>query len=252
MLSRWRRSGVITTSLSLCVLTILYSCREDPETEVTPPVPNPPTQPPPPTNGLPTNPCAPTISLGYTDKVSYHPDETVTAYLQSSKVVDLCRLDIYDVKGVKAFSIASPLTIQEMNQDHPSTNGFGFNPTIKFPIPASVKSGMYFIENKIPFIVRTPEAVDLLIVYPSNTANAYEESGGKSLYSASDRPPMVSFLRPIALQHFSTVCLTWFSDMKNVKIGYAADSSGRSRPRHSRQPYCPPSYPMSGRAPPKC
>jgi hypothetical protein len=223
MLSRWRRSRGISTCLALCVLTVLYSCRHEEEEAVTPPVVNPPTPPPPPT-GLPTNPCAPTISIGYTDKVSYAPDEQVTAYLQSSKVVELCRLDIYDVKGVKAFSIASPLTVQELNPDHPSTNGFGFNPTIKFPIPATAKSGMYFIENKIPFIVRTPEAIDLLIVYPSNTANAYEESGGKSLYSASDRPPMVSFLRPIALQPFSTVCLTWFSDMKNVKIGYAADA----------------------------
>jgi len=187
---------------------------------VTPPVVPPVT---PPTD-LPSNPCAPSISLGYTDKVSYAPDEEVTAYLQSSAAVTLCRLDIYDVNGVKAFSIASPLTIQSVTTGHPSTDGFGFTPTVKFPIPATVKSGMYLIENKIPFIVRTPDPVDLLIVYPSNTANAYEQSGGKSLYSANDRPSMVSFMRPIALQPFSTVCLTWFSNQKNLKLGYAADA----------------------------
>ncbi|MBL0741627.1 N,N-dimethylformamidase beta subunit family domain-containing protein [Chryseolinea lacunae] len=181
-----------------------------------PPVVDPP-------DDLPKNACGANVTLGYTSKQSYAPDEEVTAFLQSPAAVQLCRLDIYDVKGNVAFSVASPLTEQQVVGNNPSRDGFGFLPTVKFPIPAKVKSGMYFIEGKIPFIVRRKEAVDLLIVYPSNTANAYSESGGKSLYSPQDRPPQVSFLRPIALQPFSTVCLTWFSEMTNVKIGYVAD-----------------------------
>ncbi len=84
-------------------------------------------------------------------------------------------------------------------------------------------SGIYLIENKIPFIVKTREHVDMTIVYPSNTANAYAESGGKNLYSLYHRPFQVSFLRPISLQQRAEFCLKWFSSLKDIQVGYIAD-----------------------------
>jgi hypothetical protein len=79
------------------------------------------------------------------------------------------------------------------------------------------------IEQQIFFIIKTHAQVDLMIVYPENTANAYEKSGGKSLYSSENRPSKVSFLRPIALQSNCVFCLKWFATLRNISIGYIAD-----------------------------
>lgn len=62
-----------------------------------------------------------------------------------------------------------------------------------------------------------------MVVYPSNTANAYATSGGKSLYT-TDRPPEVSFHRPIDIQHFSKYCLNWFHTLPDVSVGYITDA----------------------------
>jgi hypothetical protein len=220
MSQRWRKSRTAVVGMVLLTFSCLSSCgpRED---EIVPPV----QQPPPPSPPLPENACATNVLLGYTDKVSYKPDEEVKAYLLSSAIIELCRLDIYDVNRELKFSVSSPLTTLEITVDRPSEDGFGFNTTVKFVIPESLPSGMYLIEKKIPFIIKSEKEVDLLIVYPSNTANAYSESGGKSLYTpAPNRPDMVSFLRPMALQPSSTVCLKWFSEMKDVDIGYVGDN----------------------------
>ena len=40
-----------------------------------------------------------------------------------------------------------------------------------------MKSGLYLIENKIPFIIKTDELVDAMVIYPSNTINAYNNEG---------------------------------------------------------------------------
>src|SRR5690606_20039141 len=93
----------------------------------------------------------------------------------------------------------------------------------EFFVP-QLKSGMYLIENRIPFIIKTESPVDALVVYPSNTANAYAESGGKSLYSREGRPGKVSFHRPIPVESLSAVCLKWFSTLPDFTVGFIADS----------------------------
>ena len=173
---------------------------------------------------VPDNSCVLNFLLGYTDKVSYEPTEEISVFIQSSKLVDICRLDVYDVNEKLVFSVDSQLNNLEIINDRPSEQGFGLNPTVKFTIPAALKSGIYLIEKKVPFIVKPSGPVDLLIVYPSNTANAYSESGGKSLYTGKpQRASTISFLRPMALQSLSTECLTWFNDLQNFNIGYVAD-----------------------------
>jgi len=194
---------------------ILLACTDPVNISVSPaPVPDP----------IPDEACHTYLALGYTDQVSYYPQEEVTIFLQSSKMVDVCRLDIFDVNENVVFSISTPIAIQRISTNSPYANGFGFDPTVKFSIPAATPSGVYLIDNKIPFIVKTHAVVDFLIVYPSNTANAYSESGGKSLYTTTNRPVEVSFLRPIPLQGYCTPCLKWFSTLTDFSVGYLADS----------------------------
>ena len=220
-----RKFGPILIGIAL----LAQSCFKDdfkivknpPKQPSTPPT-QPPVQPPPTAKDA----CYPNVQYGYTDKVSYFPEESVIAYLQSSATVDMCRLDIYDGGGNVAFSVNSPLTVQTVGSNEPYKNGYGFQRTIEFAIPTGTVSGIYLIENKIPFVVKTHDPVDLVVVYPSNTVNAYCESGGKSLYTAplSERPSIVSFHRPMQLQYFSSQCVLWFNLLKNYKIGYLADS----------------------------
>lgn len=171
---------------------------------------------------IPKNDCSPNFDAGYTDKVSYLPGEYIQVFLSGRQTIDLCRLTIYSVQGDSVFSIASSLFRQPLPPDA-SVTGFNYSTSTEFRVP-ELKSGIYLIENYIPFIIKSRHPVDVLVLYPSNTANAYCESGGLSLYSAKNRPFKVSFQRPIPLQEMSVSCLTWFTSLQNIKIGYIADS----------------------------
>ena len=201
------------------VLLLFFSlagCFSDEVVEPVEPKPSPPAPP------LPTTLCSSFILSGYSDKVSYHPGEKIRLFFESSQPVELCRLTIFSVTGDPVFSTASVLPIVPRLSDDASENGYNYPIAVEFVLP-ELKSGVYLVENKIPFIVKTDEPVDIMIVYPSNTANAYASSGGKSLYSQQGRPVSVSFQRPIALQSLSQYCLKWFSTLENFSIGYIAD-----------------------------
>lgn len=198
------------------VLLLFYSlagCFSDDAVEPKPSPPDPP---------LPAILCTSFILNGYSDKVSYHPGEKVKLFFESSQPVELCRLTIFSITGDPVYSTGSVLPIVPQLAGDASENGYNFPIAVEFVLP-ELKSGVYLVENKIPFIVKTDQPVDIMIVYPSNTANAYSASGGKSLYSQQGRPTSVSFQRPIALQSLSQYCLKWFSTLENFSIGYIAD-----------------------------
>lgn len=176
-----------------------------------------------PVTGLPSLVCSPFITAGYTDKVSYYPGEKVQVFFETKQAVELCRLDIHSINGDLVLSLGSELPLSPVLPENASEYGYGFQPGASFDLPA-ISSGVYLIENKIPFIVKTREAVDVMIVYAVNTANAYADSGGKSLYSSDDRPATVSFHRPVPLQALSQVCLKWFPSVQNLRFGYVADT----------------------------
>jgi hypothetical protein len=175
-----------------------------------------------PNRNLPDLLCRNYVSYGYCDKVSYSPGETITAFIQAKDSVVLCALTTYGLNGDSIFSVPSPMIVQSINSDRPSSNGYGFLPNVQIKVPV-IASGVYLIEKQIPFIVKPSGDVDIVIVYPSNTANAYSQSGGKSLYSSHDRPTSLSFQRPISLQDFCSSCLLWFQTLTNFRIGYIAD-----------------------------
>ena len=167
--------------------------------------------------------CSSHVLYGYCNKVSYTRDEKVIVYIQSDQPISTCGLDVFDLSQHLIFSApANSLFEQKISDNDPSANGYGFLANASIAIPPSIKSGLYLIEGKIPFIVKEQSPVDLLIIYPSNTANAYCTSGGKSLYTA-DKPIKVSSQRPIPIQSESLPCMSWFSTLPGLHIGYAAD-----------------------------
>lgn len=171
---------------------------------------------------IPSLSCTPYIQDGYTEKFSYYPGDRMKVFFQSRSTVDLCRLTIFTVNGDSVYSTASGLSIVPEAPDDASENGYDLPASVEFSVPR-LPSGIYLIDRRIPFIVKTAEPVDMMIIYPSNTANAYAESGGKSLYSQQDRPVGVSFHRPVPLQRLSEFCLKWFATITDFRMGYVAD-----------------------------
>ena len=82
------------------------------------------------------------------------------------------------------------------------------------------------MKKKVPFIVRASNP-EIVVVYSSNTENAYCTAGGKSLYSydtvTHKFAGVVSFLRPIHLPHHSTDFLKWFNTLDYKNVGYICD-----------------------------
>ncbi len=170
---------------------------------------------------LPDVACTPNLTEGYTDRVSYFPGEKMQVFLHASRPLEICRLTIFNVNGDSVFSVASPLPFHpKYPWNTGATEGFNYPVTGEFTLP-DIESGIYLIEKKIPFVVKTKKPVDVIVVYPSNTANAYSFSGGKNLYSPG--VSQGSFQRPIELQSYSQYCLGWFERQSGFTTGYVAD-----------------------------
>jgi hypothetical protein len=137
---------------------------------------------------------------GYTDKRSYLPGEMVAYYLSGNRTGQQ-QIWFADANNNKAFSISANVQIQLNKGDKPWENGFLYDKTVSSPLPADLKSGVYFIDGYfVPIVCKSlSSAHDITVIYPTNTMDAYNTNGGKSLYrpDLSDRSTVVSFRRPM-------------------------------------------------------
>jgi hypothetical protein len=148
--------------------------------------------------------------VGYTDKVSYSPGESMKVYLSAEENFDNGLFALYDVLGNEMDLTVAPLTIQVSNNNEPWKNGLGFQESFTYVVPDWLKSGLYFWENSIPVIIKANTQKKITIVYPSNTVNAYTQTAYRSLYSPST--PKVSFLRPQSYeQSYSMDFFKWIA-----------------------------------------
>lgn len=165
---------------------------------------------------------------GYTDKVSYKQGDSVSVFLGSDTLLNNKAITVYDINGVFVLNNTVTVIKQGIRNSRPWTNGFGLKRTYAFMVPPSLKSGVYFVENKIPFVVKNKQKNALItIVYPSNTTNAYSYNGGKSLYKPiTVKADTVSFLRPLPIdtnEDFFSPFLKWISIFKGYDVQYIAD-----------------------------
>lgn len=205
------------------MLLIFYGC-SDPDVDII----SDPAKPRP----VPGKSCSGNVADGYCDKLSYLPGEKVKVYINATENISDCALTIFSLSKDSIFSIGSTLHKQEINSAEPWSDGFGYTITVEFTIPENTSSGIYTVQGVIPFIVKPITTVDLLVVYPSNTANGYCESGGKSLYT-TDRATKVSFHRPIGLENFSAYSLAWFHKFPGLTTGFICDTDLEDYPTMS-------------------
>ncbi|MGC4020804.1 MAG: hypothetical protein QM734_02095 [Cyclobacteriaceae bacterium] len=200
--------------LAFAVLLITSACNKDVNVAPTPPK-------------LPA--CGQNVISGYTDKTSYFPGEEVEVFLQSKTSLS-CGLGLYSISGQLVFTSDVLLFPQSVSTYSPWLNGFDFSINGKVSLPASLASGVYFFENRIPVIIKSSGASDVVVVYPSNTINAYNSNGGKSLYSfnSSNNTPStaVSIFEANcdnAQMDLCIECLKWFPSLSEVSFGYICD-----------------------------
>jgi hypothetical protein len=160
---------------------------------------------------------------GYTDLFSYNPGDTVNVYL-SGPANENESISLMNTGGETVASVSTPITTQKIKSNKPWVDGFMYDKTFSFQIPANFKSGVYTWMGQIPFICKAPlQATDLTIVYPSNTMNAYNHAGSKSIYAPDDdnRSFVLSFLRSRVMNY--PEFYKWIDD-QSYSVKYIADS----------------------------
>ncbi len=166
------------------------------------------------------------ISDGYVNHLSVNPGDSLIVYINSFERKDGYSLRLYNLKGDIVAKFQTTIFPQERTKEEPWKNGFGYKPTLKIKVP-DLKSGVYLWNDQIPFVVRAHKP-KIVVVYSSNTENAYCNAGGKSLYgyNSSDKKPAntVSFLRPIPLPKHSEAFLKWFCKQGFQDVGYIVDA----------------------------
>lgn len=168
--------------------------------------------------------CSSSVKEGYTDKVSYFNGETVHVYLGGETEKKNYSIEVTNLSGETMAEFDVDLAVQNP-QANSYEKGYGFEETFSFQI-SDFPSGIYLIDDQIPFVVKPDVPKKVMVLYSSNTENAYCASGGKSTYAynSSENIPaeIVSFHRPINLAFHSDEFLYWLAD-QTYDVGYLCD-----------------------------
>jgi hypothetical protein len=162
-----------------------------------------------------------TIIDGYQDQISYYPTNTVNLYLNSSKQSNQ-NINLYNINNQSVDRITVKLNKQDLSDtSYWWKYGFGYTKTTQY-IPKNLISGIYYFEGSSPFIIKNPERKgDILLVYPSNTINAYNKRGGRSSYT-KPMGEILSFKRPTKIQKYTLPFLKWLNKQK-FNVDYICD-----------------------------
>lgn len=101
-----------------------------------------------------------TVVDGYTDKLSYLPNEIVRLYINANKRQNV-KIGIYTPSGTLKGFIDVSLNEQVIGPE-PYMNGFGYSISYEYLIPDEFPSGLYYFARKIPFIVKNAKKMDRL------------------------------------------------------------------------------------------
>ena len=163
------------------------------------------------------------IINGYSDSISCSVTDSCKIYINSKDSICNSVVKLYTVSGILIDSVKTTIFPQKIMNSKPWENGYGFRPTFTYH-PRKLNSGVYLWEYKIPFIVKASQSKQITIVYPSNTENAYCESGGYSMYSTPNPSIRTSFLRPILLSERANGFLKWIDETNyRPNINFIAD-----------------------------
>lgn len=155
---------------------------------------------------------------GYMDQASYNNGEKACIYLNAMQEKKIT-VYLVDVNNEVVDSVSIFVFQQHVSKVNPYVNGFGYKPTFFYRVP-KLKSGLYrWQDTDIYFIIKNKsKQSEIVIVYPSNTEQAYNNIGGKSLYDFNSieekKTHTVSFQRPLNIKPGDEI------DNRNYVIGF--------------------------------
>lgn len=159
---------------------------------------------------------------GFQDKISYNPEENIDVFLNANSNKELS-INLLDINR----NSIDELNVTVFEQPKVDNNswyelGFDYKKTFSYN-PKELKSGIYWFKNSSPFVIKNPtKKNDVLVVYPSNTANAYNDKGGRSTYTTPIGISL-SLRRPVNLQEETKEFLEWLPS-QGFGVDYICDS----------------------------
>jgi len=175
------------------------------------------------TETMPTDPTWNQTINGYNNQVSYNAGDTVDVFLSGPANANT-GIRLFDTQGNVVFETSTAINPQLIKSQKPWVEGFNYKKTLSYKIPQDFRSGIYTWDKTIPFVLKSSnKSVDITVIYPSNTINAYNYNGGKSLYApdGNNRSFVVSFLRSTSILYKKFY--KWL-DEQAYSINYVADS----------------------------
>jgi len=136
----------------------------------------------------------------YSDKLTYYPGDNIILYISGAPNNNQL-ITFTDATEKIILQINQSITTQANSSSKPWLNSSGYKPTTTMKLPDNLKSGIYrFIANGVivcSIICKSrTKNNDITVVYPSNTNNAYNMQGGKSLYKPDNaRSTVASYAR---------------------------------------------------------
>lgn len=179
---------------------------------------------------------------GYTDKTSYRAGDSIKFYLASSYPLftDLYLDQIPGNYANGGQSITGILINNSIPASGYYSTGLNFQLSNSWKVPSlsAMPSSVYqtITHYPIPVVIKGDKTnIDVVIVYPTNTFNAYSSSGGKSTYPYSSSQgvisPTVSFNRFLLANNgdreYSDGFLKWINSSNrfgNNVVGFISDT----------------------------
>ncbi len=138
------------------------------------------------------------IGAGYPDRWSVAAGEVITWHLHAAESGET-EVQVTDAAEKVVARIRTTVRPQENTSPEAWQNGFNFQPTFSWTVPASLASGIYFLNGRddLFMVVRGTPQQDIVVLHSTNTFNAYSNSGGRGLYSKPILAVAVSHQRPM-------------------------------------------------------
>ena len=162
------------------------------------------------------------FSNGYTDQIAYDKGDTLRLYTDYSGKRPQ-KIYVFNILGERVDSLEVS-GMEQKRPSNPAVEGYGYSVSASYPIP-DLQAGLYTWEQTSPFLIRGEKSAPISVLYPANTIQAYNISGGKSFYSLfSDASDTISFLRPTfpAISFMVRPIMEWLFQ-RNLSLRYLSD-----------------------------